>query len=79
MSWACLKIEAGVKIGVLAKSSARSSVRRHLLRPILQGGKSPGLPRWDSVRVGPGQVGRQGTTVRYWFAKGSKAVVGLDT
>ena len=49
------------------------------MRPSLQGGRSPGVARWESVRVGPGQVGRQGTTVRYWFAKGSKAVVGFDT
>ena len=74
-----MKIETGGKIGVLAKSRARSSVRRHLLRPTLQVGKSPGVTRWESVRVGPGQVGRQGTTVRYWFAKGSKTVEGLDT
>ena len=49
------------------------------MRPSLQGGRSPGVARWESVRVGLGQVGRQGTTVRYWFAKGSKAEVDLDT
>ena len=44
-SWAGAKMEAGEKMRVLAKRSARSSVRRHRLRPTLQGGTIPGVNR----------------------------------
>ena len=53
-------------MGVLAKRSARSRVRRQRLKPTLQCGTMSG---W--VRIGPGQVSRHGATVKYWFAKGS--------